>query len=140
MNLNLSNKFQWNPKENQCIFIQENKFENVVSEIASILYRPQYVKNCKGNIGEAELFPIDPRSIHEADLVLYNRTSPDAISIFYHKQHNSDKGLIWIRCWMHGENYEVSIRSFCPKCGHVITKPNHAMQILTILSFPVQYS
>ena len=40
---NLRNKLQWNLKQNSCIFIQENAFENVVCEMASILFRPQCV-------------------------------------------------------------------------------------------------
>ena len=37
------NKLQWNLKRNSCIFFQENEFENVVCEMASILSRPQCV-------------------------------------------------------------------------------------------------
>ena len=40
----LRNKFQWNLKQNWCIFIQENAFETVVCEMASILSQPQCVK------------------------------------------------------------------------------------------------
>ena len=47
VNLNLRNKLQWNLKRNSCIFIQENAFENVVCEMASILSRPQCVKILK---------------------------------------------------------------------------------------------
>ena len=36
VNLNLRNKFQWNLKRNSGIFIQENAFENVVCEMASL--------------------------------------------------------------------------------------------------------
>ena len=36
VNLNLRNKLQWNLKRNSGIFIQENAFENVVCEMASI--------------------------------------------------------------------------------------------------------
>ena len=43
INSNLRNKFQWNRKRNSYILIQENVFENVVCEIASILPRPQCV-------------------------------------------------------------------------------------------------
>ena len=35
---------QWNLKQNSCIFIKKNAFENVVCEIASILSRSQCVK------------------------------------------------------------------------------------------------
>ena len=44
VNSNLRNKLQWNLKRNSCIFIQENAFENVVCEKASILSGPQCVK------------------------------------------------------------------------------------------------
>ena len=44
VNSNLRNKLQWNLKRNSCVFIQENEFENVVCEMASILSRPQFVK------------------------------------------------------------------------------------------------
>ena len=37
------NKLQWNLNQNSYISIQENAFENVVSEMASILFRPQCV-------------------------------------------------------------------------------------------------
>ena len=40
----LKNKFQWNLKQKSYIFIQENAFENVVCEMATILARPQCVK------------------------------------------------------------------------------------------------
>ena len=40
VNSNLRNKLQWNLKRNSCIFVQENAFEYVVCEIASILSRP----------------------------------------------------------------------------------------------------
>ena len=38
------NKLLWNFNQNTKIFIQENSFENVVCEMASILSRPQCVK------------------------------------------------------------------------------------------------
>ena len=41
---NWCNKLQWNFNRNSNIFIQENAFENVVCEMASILSRPQCVK------------------------------------------------------------------------------------------------
>ena len=44
VNSNIRNKFQWNLKRNSNIFIQGNAFENVVCEMAVILYRPQCVK------------------------------------------------------------------------------------------------
>ena len=40
----LRKKVQWNFDRNSNIFIQENAFENVVCEMASILSRPQCVK------------------------------------------------------------------------------------------------
>ena len=40
----LRNKLQWNLCRNSNIFIQENTFESVVCEVASILSRPQCVK------------------------------------------------------------------------------------------------
>ena len=40
----LRNKLQWNFNRYSNIFIQENAFENVVCEMASILSRPQCVK------------------------------------------------------------------------------------------------
>ena len=48
---NVSENFDWN----LYIFIEENAFENVVCEMASILSRPQCVK-CKGRL------PIPPKS------------------------------------------------------------------------------
>ena len=39
VNLTLGNNLQWNPNRNSYIFIQENAFENVVCEMASILSR-----------------------------------------------------------------------------------------------------
>ena len=45
VNLNLRNKIQWNLKRNSCIFIQENAFQNVVCEMASILPLPQCVNS-----------------------------------------------------------------------------------------------
>ena len=44
VNWNFGNKLQWNLNRNSHIFIQENAFESVVCEIASILSRPQCVK------------------------------------------------------------------------------------------------
>ena len=38
------NTIQWNLNQNLCIFIQENAFENVVCQIASILSGPHCVK------------------------------------------------------------------------------------------------
>ena len=40
-NWTIGNKLQWNSNRNSNIFIQENAFENVVSEMAAILSRPQ---------------------------------------------------------------------------------------------------
>ena len=45
VNWTLENKFQWNLNHNSNLFIQENAFENIVCEIASILSRPQCVKD-----------------------------------------------------------------------------------------------
>ena len=45
VNFSLRNKFQWNFNRNSSIFIQENAFENVVCQMASILSRPQWVKH-----------------------------------------------------------------------------------------------
>ena len=44
VNSNLKDKFQLNLKQNSYIFIQENAFENVICEMASILSQPQCVK------------------------------------------------------------------------------------------------
>ena len=43
INWTLRNKLQWNVSRNYKIFIQENVFESVVCEMASILFRPQCV-------------------------------------------------------------------------------------------------
>ena len=45
VNWTLRNKLQWTFNRNSNIFIQEIAFENVVCKMASILSRPQYVKN-----------------------------------------------------------------------------------------------
>ena len=45
VNWTLRNKLQWNFKQNSNIFIQENGFECVVCEMASIWSRPQCVNN-----------------------------------------------------------------------------------------------
>ena len=44
----LRNKLLWNFNRYSYIFIQENSFENGVREIASILFRPQCVKQVYG--------------------------------------------------------------------------------------------
>ena len=44
VNWTLGNKFQWNLNRIQYIFIQENAFEDVVCEMASMSSRPQCVK------------------------------------------------------------------------------------------------
>ena len=44
VNWTLGNKLQWNFNRSSNIFIQENAFENVVCEKASILFWPQCVK------------------------------------------------------------------------------------------------
>ena len=41
VNWTLGNKLQWNFNRNSNIFIQENAFESVICEMASILYQPQ---------------------------------------------------------------------------------------------------
>ena len=46
VNWTLRNKVQWNFNRNSNIFIQENAFQNVVCEMASILSRPQCVSQC----------------------------------------------------------------------------------------------
>ena len=51
VNWTLSNKVRWNRKQNSCIFIQENAYENVVWKMASILSRPQCVKMAPVNGG-----------------------------------------------------------------------------------------
>ena len=38
----LKNKLDWKLNQNTMIFIQENAFENVVSEMTAILFQPQY--------------------------------------------------------------------------------------------------
>ena len=43
VNWTLGNKLQWNLNWNWYIFIQDNAFENVICEMASILSRPQCV-------------------------------------------------------------------------------------------------
>ena len=43
VNWTLINKFQWNVIRNSNIFIQENALQNVVCEMASILFMPQCV-------------------------------------------------------------------------------------------------
>ena len=43
VNSKLKNQLQWNLKQNSHIFIQENVFEKVVCEMATILSRPKYV-------------------------------------------------------------------------------------------------
>ena len=45
VNWNLKNKLHWNCNRNSNIFVQENPLEDVVCEMASILSRPQCVKN-----------------------------------------------------------------------------------------------
>ena len=45
VNWNLKNKLQWNIKQNLCIFIQENAFENVVCKMAATLLWPQCVNS-----------------------------------------------------------------------------------------------
>ena len=47
VNWTLRNKLQWNFDRNHNIFIQENAFESAVCETASILPRPQCVKEEK---------------------------------------------------------------------------------------------
>ena len=49
VNWPLRNKLQWNFNRNLNIFIQENAFENVVCEMASILSRLQCVKLARMN-------------------------------------------------------------------------------------------
>ena len=44
VNWTLRNTFQWHLNRNLNIFIEENTFENVVCEMAAILFRPQCVK------------------------------------------------------------------------------------------------
>ena len=40
----LGTKLQWNLKQNSHIFIHENAFQNIVCEMATILFRPQCIK------------------------------------------------------------------------------------------------
>ena len=53
VNSKLRNKFEWHPKRNSQIFIQENAFENVVCEMAVILSQPQ----CGITIAQALFVP-----------------------------------------------------------------------------------
>ena len=55
------NKLQWNFNRNSNIFIQENAFESVISEMAAILSRPHCVKANK----------------HTSSHLLYGRVYPD---------------------------------------------------------------
>ena len=57
VNSNLRNTFQWNLERNSNIFIQENVFESVVCEMASILSRPQCVKAMVSNRGQNVTMP-----------------------------------------------------------------------------------
>ena len=52
VNCTTGNKLQSNLKQNLYIFIQENAFENVVWKMASIVTRPQCVKNIYKNCEE----------------------------------------------------------------------------------------
>ena len=45
----------WNFNQYSNIFIHENAFENVICEMASILFRPQFVKNILENPVDAQL-------------------------------------------------------------------------------------
>ena len=47
VNWTLRNKLQWNLNRNSYILIQENTFENVVCEMASLLSRPQCVNTMR---------------------------------------------------------------------------------------------
>ena len=49
VNWTLRNKLQWNINQNSYIFIQENAFERVISEMSAILSQPSCVK--KGGNG-----------------------------------------------------------------------------------------
>ena len=49
-NLNLRNKLLWNFRQNSYIVIQENAFEYVIWEIASILFWPQCVNQSHTNL------------------------------------------------------------------------------------------
>ena len=56
VNSNLKNELRCNIKRNSCIFIQENVFENVVCEMASILSRPRCVNSSAvGNKRELDI-------------------------------------------------------------------------------------
>ena len=58
VNWNLRNKVQWNIKQNSYIFMHENAFENVVSEMEAILSRPQCVNSANFQGGDTRiLFP-----------------------------------------------------------------------------------
>ena len=55
VNLTLRNKLQWNFNRNWNIFIQENVFENIVCEMASIMCRPQCVNILTPSLQESDL-------------------------------------------------------------------------------------
>ena len=44
VNWTYRNKLQWNSNQNTTLFINENAFENVVCEMAAILYKGRWVK------------------------------------------------------------------------------------------------
>ena len=67
-NSNRGNKLQWNLKRNKYIFIQENAFENVVCEMAGILFRPQCL-NVESGYSKIKICPSTECHKVSADLV-----------------------------------------------------------------------
>ena len=72
VNRTLKNKLQWNYDQNSYISIQENIFENVVSEMVSILPRPPCV-----DMGPALNF-------HNVDDNIYREQSKHLLKVLYH--------------------------------------------------------
>ena len=70
-----SNKLQCNLKRSSCVFIQENAFENVVCEMASILSRPQCVDDTVDYAVEIRI--IDARVCAHAIVLSTNNANVD---------------------------------------------------------------
>ena len=89
VNWTLRNKVQWNRKQNSCIFIQENAFENVVWKMAVFLSRPQCVNHgwCDHmatkiwvNIGSGNGLLLDGTKPLPESMLTYHQSGP--VNIF----------------------------------------------------------
>ena len=89
VNLTLRNKLQWNLNQNSNIFIEENRFENVICKIVSVSSQPQCVNGLD-------------MALDSHPWGWFNKKIP---TYQYRKSHCGDKTFLWTSYLHNGISY-----------------------------------